>query len=336
MSAPETWGDQRVLDHGYVKLIDSMGTDETIIEAARMSTGKGFLGWGPGNACEHCNMPQGELHDYVTNEYPGTSGCKRCGIGVGAAVHNLACNNPVGKHVWTAHKGDASLLEFLYKNNHHTPFEMCELTIEVKAPIFVFREWHRHRTQSFNEFSARYSQMENVHYVPALERFTPKATGNKQADSANAMLRVPELQAQGYSVHPTPEELQRGVTDQQTVIYEEYDRMLAYGVPKEVARINTPVSRYSKMRAKTDLRNWLGFLKLRLDSSAQWEIRQYAEAVAKIVKALWPRTWALFDEYTLGAVTFSKGEIAALRMAWSDMGPGVRAEIEKKLGKGAA
>jgi thymidylate synthase (FAD) len=99
---------------------------------------------------------------------------------------------------------------------------------------------------------------------------------------------------------------------QQREVYRYYDTLCTDGVAKEVARLNTPVSRYSKMRAKTDLRNWLGFLQLRLAPNAQWEIRQYAEAVAAIVAQLWPRTWALFEEHDLGAVHLSATDARAL------------------------
>jgi thymidylate synthase (FAD) len=142
----------KVLDHGYVKLIDHMGTDESIIEAARMSTGKGFVSWNPYYICNHC---------------------------LNTDVHFSSCGYKE-KALTHMPRGDAGLLEHLYKNKHMTPFEMCELSIEVQAPIFVFREWHRHRTQSYNEFSARYSQMFNLHYVPEADRFLPKKSSNKQ------------------------------------------------------------------------------------------------------------------------------------------------------------
>lgn len=285
---------QEVLDRGYVKFIDSMGSEEDIVSAARMSTGKGFLGWEPGRRCV------------------------KCGLNEQALISSDECNG--GQHRWADHKGDANLLEFLYRNAHMTPFEMVELVVEVKAPIFVFREWHRHRTFSFNEFSARYAQMPDEHYVPAPERFLPVYSQNKQESSVG-----PELQT-------APQDLQMELAGEQANIYETYESMLGAGVPKEVARINTPVSRYSRMRAKANLRNWLAFLHLRLAPNAQWEIRQYANAVATIVKAAWPRTWALFEEYTLGAVTLSKSEVAAVRKALlEDVEPGLLAQLGARL-----
>src|SRR4029079_8395260 len=124
-----------VLDYGYVEIIDNWGSDERIIEAARMSTGKGFLGWG-GGWCP--NSP----HDTECT-------CK-----------GTRQNPP----------GDGKLLRFLWEHKHATPFEMGGLVIEVMAPIFVFREWHRHRTQSYNEMSARYTPLPDVNYIPSIER----------------------------------------------------------------------------------------------------------------------------------------------------------------------
>jgi thymidylate synthase (FAD) len=231
-----------VLDKGYVKLIDFMGSDESIIEAARMSTGKGFEGWDK----------------------------------------------------------DQALLSFLWKHKHTTPFEMCEMAIEVQAPIFVFREWHRHRTQAYNEFSARYSQMPNLHYKPDISRIKKQSAINKQGSGEEI---DPKL-AEGFV---------RELVDEQSSIYETYENMLQQGIAKEVARINTPVSRYSKMRAKTDLLNWLRFLDLRMRPDAQYEIRVFAEAVGKLVKEWVPRTWSLFEETNLYGVHFSQTEMQVLR-----------------------
>lgn len=232
----------KVLDHGYVKLIDTMGTDESIIEAARMSTGKGFENW----------------------------------------------------------EKDITLLDFLWRHKHTSPFEMCELTIEVQAPIMVFREWHRHRTQSYNEFSARYAQMPNLHYIPEKTRVQKQSAANKQGGSE----QMPDEDAQSF--------VDECGADQER-LYIQYEDWIEAGIAKEVARINTPVSRYSKMRAKTDLLNWLRFLSLRMKPNAQLEIRKYAEAVATIVQALFPRTWRLFEENDLHGVHFSATEMEVLR-----------------------
>ncbi len=232
----------KVLDHGYVSLIDSMGSDEKIVEAARMSTGKGFNGW----------------------------------------------------------EKDFSLLDFLWRNKHTSPFEMCEIAIEVQAPIMVFREWHRHRTQSYSEFSARYAQMENLHYLPEAGRIRTQGKMNKQSSDAPM--------DESFAM-----ELIEDLRDEQEHIYGNYDQAIQKGVAKEIARINTPVSRYSKMRAKTDLLNWLRFLNLRLRPNAQSEIRDFAKAVASIVEGLFPKTWKLFEEYDLYGVHFGRSEMEALR-----------------------
>lgn len=270
----------KVLDHGYVKFIDSMGTDETIVEAARMSTGRGFVSWDKYRRCKRC--------DYI--EYSPD-------YDVDHGLCSPETAFPSVPHDWQDFpRGDLGLLDTLYKNGHSTPFEMCELAVEVQAPIMVFREWHRHRTQSYSEFSARYAQMPDLHYVPSVERIAKQSAANRQGS------------AEPFNPEHAASIVDRLTTEQSTV-YRHYDEMCDDGVAREVARINTPVSRYSKMRAKTDLRNWLAFLTLRLHPTAQWEIRQYAQAVAEMVKALWPKTWALFEEYTLHSVRLSRTEI---------------------------
>ena len=271
----------QVLDHGYVTFIDSMGTDETIVEAARMSTGKGFISWKPYSRCESCGI---WVESGDSKELEGTK-------------HKEDCKK---EDVKFFHQGDSGLLDNLWRHKHATPFEMVELAIEVQAPIMVFREWHRHRTQSFNEFSARYAQMQDLHYIPELERIVKQSTTNKQGSTNEPMPDATGIQA----------ELER----QQIEVYGYYDAWVGNGMAKEVARLNTPVSRYSKMRAKTDLRNWLAFCNLRMRPGAQWEIRQFANEVGKIIKAIWPRVWDLFEEYDLYGVTFSRTEMKAMRL----------------------
>ncbi len=223
-----------ILDHGYVKLVEAWGGDEAIVEAARMSTQKGFKGWG-------------------TADKPG----------------------------------DEKLLRYLHENNHATPFEFAGMVIEVKAPIFVFREWHRHRTQSYNEMSARYTPLPNENYIPTVERLMRNAGGsNKQAGTVKGSGELTAGEAAGYRVS-----LQFAYSEAQYL----YEKSLAMGVPKELARVHLPVGRYSRMRASANLRNWLAFLTLRKSPSAQWEIQQYAIAVHSILSELFPRTLELFD-----------------------------------------
>ena len=182
-----------------------------------------------------------------------------------------------------------------------TPFEMCELAIEVQAPLFIFRQWHRHRTFSYNEFSARYSKMPDMHFLPGQDEFRLQDTNNKQAGSDTTLSDKISIYWHIKLKH------------EQDSIQSNYNELLQDNVARELARINTPVSRYSKMRAKGNLRNWLHFLNLRMDHHAQKEIRDYANAVAKIIEALWPRTYNLFLEHTFHAKKLNRTEAAALK-----------------------
>lgn len=179
---------------------------------------------------------------------------------------------------------DAKLLKFMYDHKHSTPFEFAGMVIEVQAPIFIFREWHRHRTQSYNEMSARYAPLPNINYLPTWDRCHDGASANKQAqgvakfDPANANVWLCDLD----DFYLLAERL--------------YQQGLSAGIPKEIARLCLPVGRYSRMRASANLRNWLAFLTLRMDPQAQWEIRQFANAVGKIISREFPRTWELFAE----------------------------------------
>lgn len=251
-------GDHAVLDHGYVNFIESWGSDESIIEAARMSTGKGFLGWGP----KHTN-------ECASRVYPKA----------GDIFAPCDC---------TALPGDEKLLRFLYEHKHSTPFEMGGLTLEVMAPIFVFREWHRHRTQSYNEMSARYTPLPDLNYIPTVERLMVNANGsNHQANRvAGAEMLTPEV----------AESVRKCLAGMYALQENEYQNFLRVGVPKELARLVLPMGRYSKMRASANLRNWLAFLTLRMDKNAQWEIQQYANAVSNIIRRTHPRTHELFVE----------------------------------------
>lgn len=224
-----------ILDHGYVKFIEAWGSDERIIESARMSTDKGFLGWGD-------------------EENPG----------------------------------DEKLLAYLWNNKHSTPFEFAGMTLEIKAPIMVFREWHRHRTQSYNEMSARYVPLPDENYIPTLERVMAGAntvTTNKQAQNNGKVLT--EIKALNWL-----EWLDYTYQISQIV----YQLGIDIGIPKELARLPVPVARYSRMRVTANLRNWLAFLTLRDDPAAQYEIRVYAQVVCKIIEEQFSRTHTLYAE----------------------------------------
>lgn len=247
-----------VLDHGYVLPVEHWGSDERVVEAARMSTGKGFLGWGPK--------------------------CKACGGDTSIGEHLATdCPEDIGTE-----PGDEKLLRYLYENKHATPFEMAGLVIEVQAPIVVFREWHRHRTQSYNEMSARYNPLPDINYVPTVDRLM-MGVGHptKQAGTV--------VGAETLTIEAA-EDFRSNLTWLYRRLDAEYREELLRGVPKELARLLLPVGRYSKMRASANLRNWLSFLTLRDDPKAQWEIRQYAIAVRLLLEDLFPRTMALFNE----------------------------------------
>ncbi len=256
-----------VLDYGYIEVIEAWGSDERIIEAARMSTDKGFLGW----------LPEVEYK------------CSNCG-------YVMMDNEPINKHIRCptsmcdreliyklVHHGDEKLLSYLWRNKHTTPFEMGGMTIEVQAPIFVFREWHRHRTQSYNEFSARYSELPDLFYIPSSERLNTAGDKNNKQATGRA----------GWKPEYT-ERVQDIIEAQYRFARDAYVSLLNYGVPREIARVIIPVGQYSKMRASANLWNWLRFLKLRLDEHAQFEIRQYAIAVQEILSNSFPRTMELF------------------------------------------
>lgn len=317
----------KILDKGYLRYVNHMGSDEEVVEAARMSTGKGFLGWYweqdtyADVICWDCrtqhlfeDLPEID-NEPETSDWFGTKLCTNCwstdiapmiaGDYTGVRVPDQAMEDEMlhMKRKLLGKKGqpkDLSLLETLMANRHATPFEMGELVIEVKAPIMVFREWHRHRTQSYNEMSGRYVQMPNDHYVPPLSRIQKQSTTNKQGSEG----QFNEEQA-GI--------IRRKIGYDQQTIYETYNDFLDKGVAKEIARINTPVARYSRMRAKANLRNWLGFLSLRMDLAAQWEIQQYAMAVGYIVKQIWPKTFELWMEHEFMGQRFSRAEMRVLR-----------------------
>lgn len=246
-----------VLDHGYVELVDTWGSDERIIEAARMSTDKGFQGWGP-YPCPNYNASVAMITEEPCH-------CGRCD----------------GMQI----PGDEKLLRFLWENRHHTPFEMAGLTIEVQAPIFVFREWHRHRTQSYNELSARYTPLPDLFYLPTLARLEGARQSKANKQGSEGGLSAADAQA-----------VQSMLFSAYNVARSTYEELLSLGVAREVARLVIPVSQYSRMRASANLRNWLGFLILRTDKAAQWEIRQFANVVRDVVVEKFPRTAKLFLE----------------------------------------
>lgn len=219
-----------VLDHGFVRLIESMGSDLSIVRNARVSYDA----------------------EWRTGEDEGK---------------------------------DAKLLNYLIKNKHTSPFESCCFTFEVKAPIFVFRQWHRHRTWSFNEISARYAELPEEFYVPALEQITQQSASNKQ-------MRTDEVNENAAIIQANIR-----VTSKDS--FETYQNMIQLGCPRELARSVLPVGTYSHMFATVDLHNLMHFLKLRLHSHSQYEIRVYAEAMLKLIEPIVPHSVAAFKEHVL-------------------------------------
>lgn len=229
-----------VLDHGLVRLVDSMGTDLSVVRAARISY----------NA------------EWRTGEDEGK---------------------------------DAKLLNYLVKNKHTSPFESCVFTFEVKAPIFVFRQWHRHRTWSFNEISARYAELPEEFYVPEPHLIGTQSKDNKQVrDIVTAAVEVG-----GFEVRDRDNDVAGLIRANCEHSFRSYRVMLSAGVPRELARSVLPVATYSHMFATVDLHNLMHFLKLRLHSHSQYEIRVYAEAMLKLIEPIVPHSVAAFKEHVL-------------------------------------
>lgn len=242
-----------VLDHGYVRFIEAWGTGEA-------------------------GKPEAVIG------LPGPSWDHECGI-IEAARQSTQGS-------FRGWETDQKLLASLFNNRppHAGPFEFAGMVIEVQAPLFVFREWHRHRTQSYNEMSARYAPLPNLYYQPALSNVLDRAaraqtTKNKQLQSMPRaeMLSSEEIAAWVKEDEYLAEKLEA-----------HYQHGLRIGVPKELARKKMPVDHYSRMRACANLRNWLAFMTLRCEEGVQWETQQYAWAVAQAIQAVFPRTSALW------------------------------------------
>ena len=235
-----------VLDHGFVRVVDYMGDDSSIVQSARVSYGKGT------------------------------------------------------KKVST----DEGLIKYLMRHWHSTPFEMCEIKYHVKLPIFIARQWIRHRTANVNEYSARYSILDKEFYIPNKEQLSAQSTINRQGrgdlitgDQADEVLQI--------------------LKDDATQTYGNYEKMLnerfdgtiidekKSGLARELARMNLTLNSYTQWYWKTDLLNLLNFLFLRADSHAQYEIRVYAEAMLDTVKKWVPITHAAFLDYRVGAIHIS-------------------------------
>ncbi|MBC6439213.1 MAG: FAD-dependent thymidylate synthase [Rhodospirillales bacterium] len=240
-----------VLDRGFVRVIDYMGDDAAIVQAARVSYG--------------------------------------CGT---KSVRN-----------------DAGLIGYLMRHRHSTPFEMCEIKYHVKLPVFVARQWIRHRTANVNEYSARYSILDREFYIPAPDQLAAQSVSNRQG-------RGDVLQ--GDEAQWVLDTLRRDA--EQT--YGHYETMLnegddadpdRQGLARELARMNLPLNLYTQWYWKIDLHNLFHFLALRIDPHAQYEIRVYAEAMLETVKAWVPLAYEAFVENRLGGAVLTAGQLAVLR-----------------------
>lgn len=252
----------KLLDHGELQLIDFMGDDGAVVEAARVSTKKA---------------------EKVSD--------------------------------------DRTLLRFLMRHRHWTPFEMVEVKVRMKMPIFVARQFIRHRTASVNEISARYAPLPNEFYIPNAWDINWQAPKNKQgrADTGPDKLLAENMQeaweAQSMSAfHLYNLLLGEAIEDNEHWGCEEGEVIAANGgVARELARINLPLSTYTEWIWKCDLRNVFNFLSLRKDSHAQKEIRVYADALGEIVQALCPTAYEAFEDYIFNAIVFSAPELELLR-----------------------
>ena len=178
-------------------------------------------------------------------------------------------------------KSDEKLIGYLMKNHHTSPFEAVTLTFEVKAPIFVFRQWHRHRTWSYNEISARYTELNEGFYVPAVKQITTQSSSNKQ-------MRTNDQHPQAFYIRDV-------IKDQCEFSFKRYKELIEQGCPRELARSVLPVAAYSRMFASVDLHNLFNFLRLRLHEHAQYEIRVYAQAMLQLAKIVAPVACRAFE-----------------------------------------
>ena len=235
-----------VLDHGFVRVIDYMGDDAAICQAARVSYGKGTK-----------------------------------------SVSN-----------------DEGLIRYLMRHWHSTPFEMCEIKLHVKLPVFVARQWIRHRTANVNEYSARYSIMDREFYIPEPQHIAAQSTVNNQ----------------GRGETLTGEEAARVLEilkSDAARCYDNYESMISdegqQGLARELARMNLPANIYTQWYWKVDLHNLFHFLRLRADSHAQYEIRVYADAICKVVADWVPAAFGAFEDYRMGGATLSGRALECVR-----------------------
>lgn len=214
---------------------------------------------------------------------------------------------------------EVTLLRLLMRHRHSTPFEMVELKFRIVCPIFVVRQWHRHRTQSYNEESGRYSEMRDEMYQILPHEWRAQSTSNKQGSAGNISDEWPSDVPYGIfgdiAEHDTPGHyLSEHQTELQAAARRDYARRLSLGVAKEIARNELPVSTYTGFYAKANLRNWLHFLGLRRDGHAQLEIRRYADRIGEIISELFPISYRAWEDYDFNAMMLSAPEIQVVNL----------------------
>ncbi len=243
-----------VLDHGFIRVIDYMGDDSSIVQSARVSYGKGTK--------------------KISN--------------------------------------DKGLIKYLMRHRHSTPFEMCEIKFHIKLPIFIARQWIRHRTANVNEYSARYSILDKEFYIPSAENLAAQSAINNQGrgdaltdDEASNVIQILKKDAeQTYSNYETllNESSEGNIIDESKS-----------GIARELARMNLTLNTYTQWYWKIDLNNLLHFLALRADDHAQYEIRVYADAMLDIVKKWVPLTYEAFEDYRIGGTELSAKEVNLMK-----------------------
>ena len=196
---------------------------------------------------------------------------------------------------------DGALIDYLLRHQHTSPFEQVVMTFHVKMPIFVARQWVRHRTGRMNEVSGRYSIMKDEFYVPAEDKVAPQSTDNKQGRATEAFDKE------------TADKIIAQLEEGQKAAYESYNELIDSGLAREIARINLPLSLYTEFYWEMDLHNLFHFLKLRLDSHAQYEIRVYAQVILEMCKKVAPMATESFINHMNEGVSFSGEEMRALR-----------------------
>ncbi len=243
-----------VLDQGFVRVVDYLGDDGAIVQAARVSYGKGTR----------------------------------------------------------TVSSDRGLIRYLMRHRHTTPFEMCEIKLHVKLPIFVARQWIRHRTANVNEYSARYSILDHEFYLPAPAHLAPQSAANRQGREGE----IPEAEKQ---------QMRDEIADLSDRAYRLYETLLnetmagevvddrRSGLARELARMVLPTNYYTQWYWKVDLHNLFHFLSLRADDHAQYEIRAYADTICDVVEKWVPMAWGAFADYRLGGAAVSGPALGALR-----------------------